>query len=1152
MKKVFSILSNNYFIFFILFFLCIKVNAQTITINGPAGSEKFGLKVYTLPNGNFVVTDYLYDDGALVDVGAVYLYNGITKQLISTLKGEKVGDAIGFGGIEILKNGNFLVKSIGWQNGASAPAAGAITWVSATAGLNGTVNATNSLVGTKLSDNIGGSGIIKLPNGNYIVRSKLCDNGGIVNAGAFTFCNGNGGTNGFVSTSNSLMGSSDFDLLGDNANENFGDSTVKILANGNFVLISPEWDNGAIVDAGAVTWVNGNTGIVGTINAANSLVGVATNDQVGIGSVKPLTNGNYVVNSWKWANAGIANCGAVTLCNGATGLVGNITTTNSLVGASANDFVGREGIFALPNGNYVVNSARYFSNSGAITYCSGTTPLTGNITTTNSLIGQVNDKIGNGGITVLPNGNYVVSSTFWNFSKGAVAFCNGTTGKTIDNLQIGITNSLTGVQTNDNISSSGIVALPNSNYVVKSPAFARGALQNAGALTLCNGSTGGTVGNVTDVNSILGFAANDKVGSGEVTILANGNFVSTHSFWADGAKLEVGAVTWRSSVIPAAGASPTSGYLSVSNALIGNKAFDNLGKYVGGLFSPQRKSVSALPNGNYVVCSPAWSNGATAAVGAVTWGNGVTGTNGVVSAANSLIGSTASDLVGNDGIAVLENSNYVVSSKAWNAGAITAVGAITFCPGNAPYPAVVGIANSVIGSQTSANVGSVLAYDVELGREEDAVLPIPNNNYMLTGIGTQLTTYNYGVAIANAATGIKGYLNNCNSVIETHAFSNYIPSRSYNAINKYLIVGRYNENKVVIFKSAGQGLSPINTTANNTFAGAGTATFVDNNCYLVAEVKTAGALPINGVVNAKVWLETTQPTQYVKRHYEITPTTNTTTATAKVTLYFTQQEFNDFNAVSAIDLPTAANDNVGIANLLIEKRNGISSNGTGLPNTYAGAITTINPADVDVVWNVEDSRWEISFDVTGFSGFFVKTTLGVLPIQWLQVQGKLLSNKLAQINWKLAENNIAYYEIEHQTTANIFEKIGTITSKGNGENEYSFTDSKILVGTGLYRIKQRSLDGKISYSSIVKLSATNDKQIQVYPNPVEDILTVTINQTNIKNATAQLLTIDGKMITTQKVSSQVFIINTSNLKTGVYVLKMISDTEVFTQRIVKK
>jgi Secretion system C-terminal sorting domain len=359
-------------------------------------------------------------------------------------------------------------------------------------------------------------------------------------------------------------------------------------------------------------------------------------------------------------------------------------------------------------------------------------------------------------------------------------------------------------------------------------------------------------------------------------------------------------------------------------------------------------------------------------------------------------------------------------------------------------------------------------------------------------------------------------------------------------------------NKVVLFKSAGQGLSPINTTANNTLAGAGTATFVDNSCYLVAEVKTAGALPVTGLVNAKVWLETTQPTQYVKRHYEITPSVNTTTATAKVTLYFTQQEFNDFNAVNTIDLPTAANDNVGIANLLIEKRNGTSSNGTGLPNTYAGAITTINPADVDVVWNAEDSRWEISFDVTGFSGFFVKTTLGVLPIQWLHIQGKLLPNKFVEINWKVAENNIAQYEVEQQTAANIFEKIGLVPSKGDGENEYSFVDSKILVGIGLYRIKQTGLDGKISYSSIVKLSAANDKQIQVYPNPVEDILTATLNQTNIKNATAQLLTIDGKMITTQKVSSQVFTINTSNLKTGVYVLKIINDTEVYTQRVMKK
>ena len=90
--------------------------------------------------------------------------------------------------------------------------------------------------------------------------------------------------------------------------------------------------------------------------------------------------------------------------------------------------------------------------------------------------------------------------------------------------------------------------------------------------------------------------------------------------------------------------------------------------------------ITVLANGNYIVCSPQWSNGAVTQAGAVTWGSGTTGVSGVVSAANSLVGSQQGDQVGNSTpakplydkfypnivvnyeVVVLPNGNYVVSS----------------------------------------------------------------------------------------------------------------------------------------------------------------------------------------------------------------------------------------------------------------------------------------------------------------------------------------------------------------------------------------------------------------------------------------------------------------------------------------------------------
>lgn len=44
---------------------------------------------------------------------------------------------------------------------------------------------------------------------------------------------------------------------------------------GNYVVASADWDNGAVIDAGAVTFASGSTGISGPVSPANSLVGSA-------------------------------------------------------------------------------------------------------------------------------------------------------------------------------------------------------------------------------------------------------------------------------------------------------------------------------------------------------------------------------------------------------------------------------------------------------------------------------------------------------------------------------------------------------------------------------------------------------------------------------------------------------------------------------------------------------------------------------------------------------------------------------------------------------------------------------------------------------------------------------------------------------------
>ena len=179
---------------------------------------------------------------------------------------------------------------------------------------------------------------------------------------------------------------------------------------------------------GAATWCNGTTGRTGPVTASNSLVGDQFGDSVGR-IVVPLANGNYVVGSENWDNGPIADAGAATWCDGTTGCAGAMSVSNSLVGTADQDRVGRDGITALSNGNYVVNSSLWGnSDLGAVTWCEGTSGRIGTVSGANSLLGlQLNDQVG--AAFALEDGNYYVWSRYWDYNAtvdaGAITLARG-------------------------------------------------------------------------------------------------------------------------------------------------------------------------------------------------------------------------------------------------------------------------------------------------------------------------------------------------------------------------------------------------------------------------------------------------------------------------------------------------------------------------------------------------------------------------------------------------------------------------------------------------------------------------------------------------------------------------------------------------------
>jgi hypothetical protein len=721
-----------------------------------AASDGSTISVVWLTNGNLAVGMPYADVGGVTDAGAVYLYNGTTGELISTITGSSTSDRVGTQ-IKALTNGNFLVRSSQWDClsslGCSGTLAdvGAVTFVNGSTGLNGVVSASNSIVGSTANDRVGIGGIYALTNGNYVVATPNWDcsvaqgcSGAITDVGAVTWGNGSTGTAGVISSSNSLIGSTANDDVGLSMMTN----GVLVLPNGNYVVASTDWTcqaslgcSGTAASAGAVTWANGTTGISGPITASNSLVGTSSGDYVGgsyIMGLVALTNGNFVIASPYWdctvarsCASALSDAGAVTWVDGTTGATGAISALNSLVGSTASDKVGYtdgqvfNGILPLSNGNFVILSPNWdckttqgcsanVVDAGALTWKSGTSSLSGTITASNSLVGSTaSDFVGYDAVA-LSNGNFVTSTPNWDCKStlgcsgtianvGAVTWGNGSTGTT---GLVSATNSLVGGTANDNVGGSGNVkALTNGNYVATSPNWdcsatygCAGSVVNVGAVTWGNGA-GGTTGYVTKTNSLIGTTANDAVGTAHA--LTNGNYVVRSVSWNCAASLgctgtiaSVGAITWGN------GTSGTTGEVSASNSLVGSTASDLIGT-----------NLITLTNGNYVVISNnfdcATLSGCASVVsnaGAVTWGSGTGGTVGIITQNNSFIGQSANDQIGNYSPMALSNGNYVFGSSVFDcvvAAGCTSTkadsGALTWGNGSTGSSGFISSSNSLLG-----------------------------------------------------------------------------------------------------------------------------------------------------------------------------------------------------------------------------------------------------------------------------------------------------------------------------------------------------------------------------------------------------------------------------------------------------------------------
>lgn len=173
-----------------------------------------------------------------------------------------------------------------------------------------------------------------------------------------------------------------------------------------------------------------------------------------------------------------------------------------------------------------------------------------------------------------------------------------------------------------------------------------------------------------------------------------------------------------------------------------------------------------------------------------------------------------------------------------------------------------------------------------------------------------------------------------------------------------------------------------------------------------------------------------------------------------------------------------------------------------------------------------------------------------------------LTEKQVRIDWSMVnENNVKGYTVERSADGKTFTALTAVNAKANDNSTVSYdaTDVNPLNGMNYYRIKATDVNGKITYSAIVRIKTNDTKAtVTVYPNPVKgEQLNIQLNGLSKGTYSVRLYNNLGQEVygstlqVTQTAMSQT--LNIAALKvTGVYTLRITNGEQTIEQTIVSQ
>ena len=297
-------------------------------------------------------------------------------------------------------------------------------------------------------------------------------------------------------------------------------------------------------------------------------------------------------------------------------------------------------------------------------------------------------------------------------------------------------------------------------------------------------------------------------------------------------------------------------------------------------------------------------------------------------------------------------------------------------------------------------------------------------------------------------------------------------------------------------------------------------------CSLYANGNNLGEVSTNVFVSS---VSRVANSPYINRDVEINPEFNPSTS-VRVRFYYKDSEY--------LSLESADPGIQDISDLVIAKTSD-PCNGV-----YAGGGFSFIPQATGIFNSSADIYLDI--EVSGFSNFHViNSNSGItVPIQLGNLSAELNKEGI-KLKWNtFSEINNQGFEIQRLNQFEEWESLDFMNGHGTSTEEinYQYLDRNPLSGINYYRLKQIDYNGAFSYSKVFsEYFETQNSRINLYPNPVSEILTVENNRD--EEGSFQIITIEGKVLKTINIAAQSsYELSVGNIPNGTYFLRGTSDT----------